>query len=312
MRGRPGPVDLRNRNKDLRNTLRQRSGPADLRYSKLNQNKDLRDLTRPRRRASSVPADLRTPREALSTEKSIDYLERTIIKRERFLDTGPDERRQLISRLKNFMAGTDERVEEESDTSNSSDSNEEGEVEPSEDKLMNVRYSESDTPTRTPKLDPSEDELGGDLISGPDNQMKRRQLTKKEQQLTKDPKPGTSGTSKCGPPAKSKAKESKKFISPINYPKKTPKKKNEEVPLSKLTPRTIKPLAIQDLREKLDAEPASSEPKIDSGRGPMRIRVNCEFPPRLNNDRPNVPAFLPWKPGHTPKTTHGYRRPRVT
>ena len=106
MRGRPGPADLRNRNKDLRNTLRRKSGPADLRYSKLNRNKDLRDLTRPRRRASSVPPDLRTPREALSTEKAIDYLERTIIKRERFLDTGPDERRQLISRLKNFMAGT--------------------------------------------------------------------------------------------------------------------------------------------------------------------------------------------------------------
>ena len=126
MRGRPGPADLRNRYKDLRNTLRRKSGPADLRYSKLNRNKDLRDLTRPRRRASSVPPDLRTPREALSTEKAIDYLERTIIKRERFLDIGPDERRQLISRLKNFMAGTEERVEEGNDTSNSSDSNEEG------------------------------------------------------------------------------------------------------------------------------------------------------------------------------------------
>ena len=131
--------------------------------------------------------------------------------------------------------------------------------------------------------------------------MIRRQLTKKEQQQSKDPKPGPSGISKCGPLAKSKAKESKKFILPIKFPEKTPIKKNEEVPLSKLTPRIIKPPAIQDLREKLDAEPASSEPKIDSGRGPMRTRVNCEFPPRLNNDRPNVPAFLPWIPGHTPK-----------
>ena len=170
------------------------------------------------------------------------------------------------------MAGTEERVEEESDTSNSSDLNEEGEVEPSEDELMNVRYSESDTSIRTPKLDPSEDKLGG------------------------DPKPGPSVTNKYEPPAKSKAKEPKKFISPIKFPEKTPIKKNEEVPLSKLKPRIIKPPAIQDLREKLDAEPASSEPKIDSGRGPMRTRVNCEFPPRLNNDRPNVPAFLPWIP----------------
>merc|ERR1712051_755685 len=119
------------------------------------------------------------------------YPERTIIKREKFLDTGIDERGQLIRRLKTSMEGQEERGEEESDTSNSSDSNEEGEVEPSEDELINVRYSESDTSIRTPKLGPSEDELGG------------------------DPKPGPSGINKCGPPAKSKAKESKKFILPI-------------------------------------------------------------------------------------------------
>ena len=74
---------------------------------------------------------------------------------------------------------------------------------------------------------------------------------------------------------------------------KTPIKINEEVPLSKLTPRIIKPPAILDLRERLDAVPASSEPKIDSDRGPMKSRVNCEPPLRLNNDKPNVPAFLP-------------------
>ena len=33
----------------------------------------------------------------------------------------------------------------------------------------------------------------------------------------------------------------------------------------------------------------------------MESRVNCEFPPRLNKDKPKVPAFLPWKPGHAPK-----------
>ena len=80
IRGCPGQSDLRNRNKDLRQTMRRQSGPADLRHSKLNRNTDLRDLTRSRRRASLVPPDLRTPREALSIEKAIDYLERTIIK----------------------------------------------------------------------------------------------------------------------------------------------------------------------------------------------------------------------------------------
>ena len=60
------------------------------------------------------------------------------------------------------MTQKEERVEEESDTSSSSssDSNEEGEVEPSEDELTNVRYSESDTPIRTPNPEPSEEEQG--------------------------------------------------------------------------------------------------------------------------------------------------------
>ena len=102
--------------------MRRQSSPADLRHSKLNRNTDLRDLTRSRRRASSVPPDLRKLREA------------------------------LISGLRNSMTQKEERVEEESDTSSSSssDSNEEGEVEPSEDELTNVRYSESDTLIRTP------------------------------------------------------------------------------------------------------------------------------------------------------------------
>ena len=241
MRGRPGPADLRNRNKDLRKTRRRRSGPADLRYSKLNRDKDLRDFIKPRRRTSSVSPDLRTPKEALSTEPTIDYPERTRIKRDKFLDTGIDERRQVIRRLKTSMAGHKERVEGESHTSNSSDSNEEGEVEPSEDELINVRYSESYTSIGTPKPGPSEDELKGDSKSGPDNQMKKRQLTKEEQQLIRDPKPGPSGIRKCGPtatPTKSKAKESKKFISPIKFPEKTPTKINEEVPLFSQNPNS--------------------------------------------------------------------------
>ena len=229
--------------------MRRQSSPADLRHSKLNRNTDLRDLTRSRRRASSVPPDLRKLREA------------------------------LISGLRNSMTQKEERVEEESDTSSSSssDSNEEGEVEPSEDELTNVRYSESDTPIRTPNPEPSEEEQGG------------------------EPKPGPSGTNKYGPPAKSKAKEPKKYISPIKFPEKTPVKRKEEVPLYKMKPRVIKPPAIQDLRDKLAAETASSKPKIDSGRGPISTRVNCDFPPRLSNESPSVPAFLPWMQGRTPK-----------
>ena len=168
---------------------------------------------------------------------------------------------------------------------------------------MNVRYSESDTSTRTPIPGPSEDKLKGVSNSGPKNQKKSRHFSKKEKQQIGEPKPGPSGVRKCEPTAtttKSKAKKPKKFISPIKFPDKTPTKINEEVPLSKLTPRIIKPPPILDLRENLDSRPASSEPKIDSGIGPMKFRVNCDFPPRLNNDKPNVPAFLPWKPGHTP------------
>ena len=145
MRGRPGPAVLRNRNKDLRYTRQRRSGPADLRYSKLNREKDLRDFIKPKRRTSSASPDMRTPKEA------------------KFLGTGIDERRQVIRKLKTSMAGHEVKVEGESNSSNFSDSNEEGEVEPSEDELINVRYSESDTSIRTPKLDPSEDELGGDI-----------------------------------------------------------------------------------------------------------------------------------------------------
>ena len=68
-----------------------------------------------------------------------------------------------------------------------------------------------------------------------------------------------------------------------------------------LTPRKIKPPPVRDLQERLDAVPASLEPYNDSGRGPMRSRVNYEPSTRPHNDTPNVPAFLPWIPGHTPK-----------
>ena len=57
LRGRPVPLpgDI-----DLRKTMRRRSGPTDLRNSKLNRDKDLRCMMRPKRRTSSVPPDPRT------------------------------------------------------------------------------------------------------------------------------------------------------------------------------------------------------------------------------------------------------------
>ena len=140
----------------------------------------------------------------------------------------------------------------------------------SEDELTNVRYSESDSSVRVPI-------------------------------------PGPSGIRETGPlaaPRKNKSKEvrkKKKEISPIKYPENTPKKNDEDVPLSKLTPKRVRPPVKQDLRARLDAVPASSEPKIHSGRGPLESRVNCEFPPRQNENEPRISPWLPWKPEYTPK-----------
>jgi hypothetical protein len=288
IRGRSVP---RYPNVDLRLTMRRKSGPTDLRYTKLNRDKDIRGLMRSKRRTSSVPPNPSTTnQELLTTDKAIDYLERTITNQESFLDTGIDERRQLISRLKRklqFQARNKVAVKDESETSTSSDSNEEGEVKPSEDELTNVRFSESDTSARTLKQGTTDNEQVGHSKSGPPNKSKN------------DPKPGTSGTQKCGPPVTPRKSKHKKDISPIKFPGNSPIKNNEDVPLSKLIHRSIKPPAIMDARERLNAVPASSVPKIDSGRGPMESRINCEIPPRPN--KPKVPAFLPWKPGHAPK-----------
>ena len=122
-------------------------------------------VMRPRKRPSSVPPDLRTLREAINAEKAIDYLEQSIIKRTKFLDTGIEERKKIIKRLQATVAGNEVKEEKEYDsnvTSDSYDSNEEGEVEPSEDELTNVRYSESDSSTRVPIPGPS-----GTRVTGP-------------------------------------------------------------------------------------------------------------------------------------------------
>ena len=94
-------------------------------------------------------------------------------------------RRQVINKLKSSITGFEERKEEESDTSEFSDSNEEGEVDPSEDELTNVRYSESDTPTRTPISGPLEARLRGDPSSGPKNQKKGQHFSRRVQKTQK-------------------------------------------------------------------------------------------------------------------------------
>ena len=94
-------------------------------------------------------------------------------------------------------------------------------------------------------------------------------------------------------------KELKMPISPIKFPGKSPSKNSEDVPLSKLKKGTIKPQNISDARERLNAVPASSAPKIDGGRGPVESRI--WVPPSPSNPNiPKVPAFLPWLAGQEP------------
>ena len=152
--------------------------------------------------------------------------------------------------------------------SDSFDSNEEGEVQPSEDEMLNVKYSESDTSMR-------------------------------------DPQPGPSGIRKSGPPrAPMKNTKGKgKYRSPIKYPTDTPVKNKEEVPLSKLIPRNIKPPSVMDLRNRIEGAPVSPEPRLDGGMGPIRSRINWELPPRQNGSewRPQE-VWSPFLTGQTPIT----------
>ena len=245
----------------------------------------IRNFIKPKRRTSSASPVQRTPREADSR------------------DTREDVRTQVINKLRSSITGIKERREEESDTSETSDSNEEGEV---EDELTNVRYSESDTPTRTPISGPLEARLRGDSSSGPKNQKKGQHSSRREKH-SREPKPGPSGARKSRQTAttiKSESKKPKRIISPIKFPDKTPTKSEEEVPLSKLSPRVLTPPPKLDLREELNLRPASSKPKIDGGGGPIKYRISCDFPPRLEmqrqNDTPHIPAFVPWLPGKAP------------
>ena len=107
---RAGPADLRNRNRELREVMRQRSGPADLRNSNLNRDQEVREQMRPR----SGPSDLRychlqpnrelrelmrpkSPRETENdSERLVNDLEESINKKMEELDSGVKTREKLI------------------------------------------------------------------------------------------------------------------------------------------------------------------------------------------------------------------------
>ena len=282
-RGRPG---IALRNKDLRETCRRRSGPTDLRYSKLKEGRkeDLRNFIKPKRRTGSASPLKRIPREANSRV------------------TREDIRKWVVSKLKSSITGVKDKKEEESETSDTSDSNEEGEVDPSEDELTNVRFSEPETLKRTPIPGYPEDGQTSDSSSGPKSQKRTRHSSRKDK-LSRVPKPGPSEDKESIQMAnktKSESKRPKRNISPIKFPDKTPTKSEEEMPpLSRLSSRGMIPLPKTDLREELNLRPPSSKPKIDSGAGPIQNRISCDFPPGQNNV-PNIPAFIPWLPGRTP------------
>ena len=208
MRGRAGPSDLRNRNRDLRDTVRRQSGPADLRNTRWNWDRDLRDQMRPRPR--SGPPDLRCLRNTEGEKeagRTIKHLEKSINERFTELATGAKDREKIIERLQANVTGHKVKAEKEYDSnviSDAYDTNEEGEVEPSEDELTNVHYSETDTYERAPSPGPSR----------------------------------THAAKIPATPTKSKQKKTKptrKKISPIKYPEATPKKSSEDLPLSRLT-----------------------------------------------------------------------------
>ena len=56
-----------------------------------------------------------------------------------------------------------------------------------------------------------------------------------------------------------------------------------------------------DLRNRIEGAPVSPEPRLDGGMGPIRSRVNCEFPPRQSGGewRPQD-VWSPFLPGQTP------------
>ena len=55
-----------------------------------------------------------------------------------------------------------------------------------------------------------------------------------------------------------------------------------------------------DLRNRIEGAPISPEPRLDSGMGPIRTRVNREFPPRQRDEWRPQDVWNPFLPGQTP------------
>merc|ERR1712051_32171 len=171
-RGRPG-AELRYR--DPKETCRRKSGPTDLRYSKLREGRkeDLRSFIKPKRRTGSASPLKRIPRKAHSR-----------VFREEI-------RKWVVRKLKSSLTSDEGNKEEASESSDTSDSNEEGEVDPSEDELTNVRFSEPETLQRTPIPGYPEEGQTSDSSSGTKN-LKRTQHPSKRDKPSRSPKPGPS------------------------------------------------------------------------------------------------------------------------
>ena len=179
-----------------------------------------------------------------------------------------------MRKLKSSLTSDEGNREEVSESSDTSDSNEEGEVDPSEDELTNVRFSEPETLQRTSIPEHRKEGQTGDSSSGTKN-VKRTQHSSKRDKPPRSPKPGPSENKDEGK-IKNEPKRPKRNISPIKLPDRTPTKSEDEMqPLSRLSSRGL----IPDLREELNQRPPSSKPKIDSGAGPIQNRISCDFPP---------------------------------
>ena len=150
-----GSLDLRNKLKEKRKKSRRNSGPADLRNSVLNRDRDLRDLMRPRRNRST-PTEVHRDDEAVLEE--VKFLEQSIVKQTYHLDSSLAETRKRLRLLENKIRNRDTKSESDHDknitsATDSFDSNleSEGEVRPTEEEMLNIKYSDQRPESPKPK-----------------------------------------------------------------------------------------------------------------------------------------------------------------
>ena len=145
-----GPADLRhsrlNADRELRELMRPQPGPADLRYSHFQAGKELRDIMKSKAQSTKTLESVEA-----ATDELVNDLEAATDKMADELDSNIKKRDDIIRRLR---ASLDEKETTKNDDSNVTtdtgdyNTNEEGEVEPSEDELTNVvQYSDSDLDT---------------------------------------------------------------------------------------------------------------------------------------------------------------------